>query len=260
MKIAVLIKSIPDTAVVPQVSEDGLSVQMEETVFVMNPYDEHALEEAIRIKERIGAEVTVISMGGDNARKIIRSAFAIGADRGIFIPAPTAGLTGRLVAKVLAAAIARGAPDLVLAGRQAVDEDGAQVAERVAVLLGLAHASAVTRLSLGEGRAIIERELDDDNALLELSLPALFSVQKGINVPRYPILPNILKAKSKPIEELSMKQLGFQEEFSSEVVIQSLVLARQDRLRHILTGDLREQAKIIFSVLPASTEPQEVGA
>ena len=233
MKICVLVKSVPDTASTPRLSEDGRSVAVEDLDFVLNPFDEYAIEAAVQLKELHGAELTAVSLGGERASQALRSAFAMGIDNGVLVRPPVATeMSGRGAAVCLAAALREMAPDLILAGRQAVDDDGAQVAERIAEHLGFAHASAVNYLEVKETTLTVNRVFEGGSMVVDLPLPALVTTEKGINEPRYPALPQILKARRKPIEEfivsapISSLALGWE--------VESLTLPCPERQRRIL--------------------------
>ena len=251
MKIAVLVKRVPDTASVFKVAADEVSVETAGIKYVLGPYDEHALEEAIQIREAGKAdEVVVVTMGIDSAKEVIRSALAMGADRAIFVEknVDEAGFAG--TGEVLAAALKTEEFGLIFAGKQAVDDDGAQVPERVAELLGMSHTSAIAKFELGDGKATVVREVEGGSLYLEIPLPAVCSIEKGINVPRYPTLPNIMKAKKKEIKELSFADLGLDEaNVKSGLVIEKLTLPRQDRLNNILQGETAEQVEQLLSKL-----------
>lgn len=251
MKIAVLVKRVPDTASVFKVAADEVSVETAGIKYVLGPYDEHALEEAIQIREAGKAdEVVVVTMGIDSAKEVIRSALAMGADRAIFVEknVDEAGFAG--TGEVLAAALKTEEFGLIFAGKQAVDDDGAQVPERVAELLGMSHTSAIAKFELGDGKATVVREVEGGSLNLEIPLPAVCSIEKGINVPRYPTLPNIMKAKKKEIKELSFADLGLDEaNVKSGLVIEKLTLPRQDRLNNILQGETAEQVEQLLSKL-----------
>lgn len=249
MKIAVLVKRVPDTASVFTIREDGKTVDLSGLTFVMNPYDEHAVEEAIRLRDEVGGEVVIISAGPSECKDTIRSGLAMGADSGMHITG-VEGLTARGLAEVLAAGLKRLAPDLVFAGKQAVDCDGSQVPERVAELLGMSHASCITKFALEAGKALVEREVEGGCYRLCLELPALFTVQKGLNTPRYPTLPNIMKAKRKPIEELALSDLALDAALSAPgMVVERLSLPRQNRRCRILTGEAAEQVQSLVRAL-----------
>ncbi|MDK1021964.1 MAG: electron transfer flavoprotein subunit beta/FixA family protein [Candidatus Hydrogenedentes bacterium] len=252
MKIAVLMKRVPDTASVFKIGADNKSVETDNLKYVMSPYDEHALEEAIQTKEAGKAdEVFVITVGPDAAKETIRTALAMGADRAVFVKDDAASDTNcKGTAMILAAALKTEAPELIFAGKQAVDDDASQVPERVAELLDIPHASVVTSFELNDGTALVEREIEGGHYKMEMALPALFTTQKGINTPRYPTLPNIMKAKKKEIKELTFADIGLSAaDVASGVTIEEMALPRQDRLNKILDGDNDERVAQLLSVL-----------
>ncbi len=245
MRIAVLVKSVPDTAATPEISRDGRTLDIDHLETVLNPYDEYAVEEAVRLKEASGAEVVAVSLGGESARKALRSAFAMGADAGVLIRVPAGEtLSGRGAALCLAPVLREMAPDLILAGKQAVDDDGAQVAERVAEILGYSHASAVTRLVQAGGRLTVDREIEGGRLTMELPLPATITTDKGLNSPRYPTLPQVLKAKRKEIREVVSHPVA-----ASGWQVESLSLAKTERKRRIFDGKVDAQVKRLANEL-----------
>lgn len=252
MKIAVLVKRVPDTASVFKIGGDNRSVETGTLKYVMSPYDEHAVEEAIKTREAGKAdEVIIVSMGGDGTQETIRTALAMGADRAIFVKDPgTEGLACKGTAEVLAAALKSEDPELVFAGKQAVDDDASQVPERVAEILGMSHASVVNKFELNASTAAIEREIEGGHYAMEIPLPALFTVEKGLNTPRYPTLPNIMKAKKKELKELTLADLGLDAaNIASGVTIEELALPRQERLNKVLEGENGECVKQLVSIL-----------
>jgi electron transfer flavoprotein beta subunit len=251
VKVVVLIKRVPDTASELQVAADGKSVATEGLKFVMSPYDEHAVELAMKLKESNGAEVVVLSAGPPEAKEILRAALAMGADSGILVDTGQSGeLTGRGVARLLASALAGLGADLVVAGKQAVDDDAAQVPERVAELMGISHTSVITRFELNGTTASIDREVEGGQYTLEVPLPALFTTQKGINTPRYPTLPNIMKAKKKEIREIPAAQFGLAaDSLSAQLTTESMTLPRQQRLCRVIEGDSEQRVKELVRVL-----------
>lgn len=251
MKTVVLIKRVPDTASTFAIAPDGKTADTAKLKFVMSPYDEHAVEEAIQIRDAQGGEVVVMTAGAAEAKEILRTALAMGADRGVHIQVEGDTLTSsRAAAKVLAAAIKTEQPDLVLTGKQAVDDDAAQVAERVAVLLDCPQASLVTRVEIGDGSLTADREVEGGKYTVQMTLPAVLSIEKGINTPRYPTLPNIMKAKKKEIRDLSVSDLGLSDsELEPGLAIESLALPRQERLGKILEGDLGVQVNELIRAL-----------
>ena len=252
MKIAVLIKRVPDTASVFKIGGDNKSVDLANLKFIMSPYDEHAMEEALKTREAGKAEeVIAVSMGGEGTPEIIRTALAMGADRAIHVKDDnTADLNCYGTAKVLAAALKTEEPGLIFAGKQAVDDDASQVPERVAEILEISHASIVTKFDLEGSLATVEREVEGGHYTYEVPLPALFTIQKGINTPRYPTLPNIMKAKKKEIKELSFADLGIDPgDVASGLTVESMALPRADRLTKILDGDSQERVGQLLSIL-----------
>jgi len=201
VKIAVCIKRVPDTESRIKVAGNGTSIDETGVKFILNPYDEFAVEEALQRKEKAGAgEVVVISLGADAAQETIRTALAMGADRGILLQAPAIPADGLAVAKALAAELKAGGYDLILFGKMAVDDYNHQVGPMVAELLELPCATAIVKLELDGTRAKAEREVEGGIETVECSLPAVFTTDKGLNSPRYPALKGIMAAKKKPIE------------------------------------------------------------
>ena len=257
MKIAVLVKRVPDTASVLKISDDNKSVVTENLKYVMSPYDEIAMEQAIRIKEANGADVVVVSLGPGETTTVMRTALAMGGDSGLLVTGEgLEGLTGKGVAQALAAALKTLSPDLVLAGKQAVDDDASQVPERVAELLGMPHVSVVGRFELEGETVTVDREIEGGRYTLEVALPAVITAEKSLNEPRYPTLPNIMKAKRKPIEEKGLGDLGLSaDDVASELVVESLSLPRQERLQNILEG---EPAEVVQQLVQCLREKEKV--
>lgn len=238
MKVVVLVNSVPDTAATPEIAADGRTVLTDQLEFVLDPYDEFAVEEAVRLKENMGAEVTAVSIGGDVARKALRCAFALGVEVGVLVCLPPGReLTGRGRALCLVPTLRDLAPDLILAGKQTVDSDDAQVPERVAELLEYAHASAVSHLTVIDGaRLLANREIEGGQLVLDLPLPAVVTTEKGINVPRYPTLPQVLKAKNKPLREVALPMLDV--DLTPGWSIEGVKLQHTDRKQQIFSGEI----------------------
>jgi electron transfer flavoprotein beta subunit len=209
MHVVVCVKHVPDTEAPIRIRADGRGVEESGLNFVMNYYDEHAVEEALRIKERVGGTVTVITAGPPRAVEALRAALAMGADQAIHVQDPALdGLDHLGVARVLAAAIAPLPHDLVLCGKLATDDNASVVGPALAEYLGLPQATAVTALELGDGRATAHREVEGAVEVLEVILPAVVSVERNINEPRYPSLPGIMKAKRTPVAAKTLADLG----------------------------------------------------
>jgi len=208
MKIFVCVKHVPDTAAnIKVVGENGFD---ESVKFVMNPYDEYAVEEAVRTVQKNGGEVVAISVGKPNAANTVRSALAVGADRGILVKTDAQFLDSETTALALKAAMDQdGAPDLIFTGKQSVDSEGMQTHYRLAAKLGIPVASEVSAFSMENGKAILECEVGGgDREVIEMSMPCVIGATKGLNEPRYPKLPDILKAKKKPFVEMELSDLG----------------------------------------------------
>jgi electron transfer flavoprotein beta subunit len=209
MNVVVLVKRVPDTETRIQI-KDG-QINTEGIAWVISPYDEYAIEEALRLIEKHTGKVTLLSLGPEDAKEVIRKGLALGADEAVHLNDP-AFLNGdaSTTAAVLAAALKKMEYDLILAGKQAVDEDNAQVGIRVAESLNLPHVNAVIKLELSEDKksARCTREVDGDRDIMETSLPAIITAQQGLNEPRYPSLKGIMGAKKKPITDWKTSDLG----------------------------------------------------
>ena len=201
MKIAVCLKRVPDTETRVRIAAGGASIDETGVKFVLNPYDEFAVEEALRRKEQAGAgEVVAISLGPDAAQETIRSALAMGVDRGVLLKADQIPADALAVAKALAAELRDGGYDLVLCGKIAADDYNNAVGTMVAELLGMSSVTAAASLTIADGRFTAEREVEGGVEVVTGALPAVVTCEKGLNTPRYPALKGIMAAKKKPIE------------------------------------------------------------
>lgn len=201
MKIAVCIKRVPDSEARIKIGADGRVIDGSGVKFVLNPYDEYAVEEALKLKEAAGSgEVVVVSLGTDAAQETIRTALAMGADRGILLKADDVGLDPLPAARVLAAELGEGGYDLILFGKLAIDDYSQAVGTMVAELLDLPCVSAITHLGIADGKGKAEREIEGGVEVVEFELPAVLTAEKGLNEPRYPALRGIMLAKKKPLE------------------------------------------------------------
>lgn len=245
MDIAVLIKSVIATDEpirVVQGKVDDQSVKR-----TINPYDEFALEEALRIKEAHGGTVTVLSLGGDWVVEALRTALAMGADEAVWIRSDSEDLDEYAVSGLIAGAVRLKAYDLVLAGHLSIDNGAGQVAIRVAELLGWPHAGAVIACSV-VGRAVrVTRDAEGDSESWELPLPAVLTAQQGLNEPRYPALAGIMKAKRKPLAELTALELGGAAAPRAERLACEAQPARPAGRR--LAGSPAEQAAALLALL-----------
>jgi electron transfer flavoprotein beta subunit len=197
----VCIKQVADTETRVKVAGDGKSLDPAGVTWILNPYDEFAIEQALAIREKQGAgEVVVASLGGPAVQTTLRNALAMGADRALHLRADRA-IDSLGVARALAAEIAPLKPDIVWLGRQAVDDDAAQVGPMLAELLELPCVTVVAHFDLEGSKATVEREIEGGREVVEVTLPAVFTTDKGLNQPRYASLKGIMAAKKKPIEE-----------------------------------------------------------
>ncbi len=209
MDLIVCLKQVPDTETQVKVGADGKSIDESEIKWVMNPYDEFGVEEALKIKEALGGEVTVVSVGPARATEALRTALAMGADKAVLVDDEGAlGGDSYATAKVLAAVIKDLPHDLIFTGQRAVDDDRGQVAAILADMLGIAALTVVTKVDVGDGEVTVERPIEGAKVILKAKLPAVISAQKGLNEPRYASLPGIMKAKKKPLETKTLADLG----------------------------------------------------
>ena len=201
MKIAVCIKRVPDTATRIKIGADGKSIVEDGVKFVLNPYDEYAIEEALQLKEKSGdGEVVAVAMGSDASQETIRGALAMGVDRGILLQTDAVSLNPVAVAKVLAAELDGAGYDLIFFGKFAVDDCSQAVGTIVSELLSIPSVSAIGHLEVADGKGTAEREIEGGVEVVEFSLPAVVTADKGLNEPRYPALRGIMMAKKKPLE------------------------------------------------------------
>jgi len=208
MKVLVPVKRVIDYNVKVRVKADNSGVELANVKMAMNPFDEIAVEQALRLKEAGGAEeVVVVSIGPAQNQETIRTALAMGADRGIHIEA-SHDIEPLAVAKLLKVVVERETPGLVLVGKQAIDDDCNQTGQMLAALLGWAQGTFVSALEVAGDKAKIVREVDGGLEHLEIKMPAIVSVDLRLNEPRYASLPNIMKAKKKPLDSLTVDELG----------------------------------------------------
>ncbi len=208
MKILVSVKRVVDYNVKVRVKSDQTGVDIANVKMSMNPFDEIAIEEAVRQREaNVATEVIAVSCGPAQCQETLRTAMALGADRAILVESNDE-LQPLAVAKLIAALIAREKPELVILGKQAIDDDSNQVGQMVAALASMPQATFASKLTIANGRAEVTREVDGGLETLSLSLPAVVTTDLRLNEPRYVTLPNIMKAKKKPLEVLKPTDLG----------------------------------------------------
>jgi electron transfer flavoprotein beta subunit len=207
MKLLVPVKRVVDYNVKVRVKADGTGVETANVKMSMNPFDEIAVEEAVRLKEKgIATEIVAVSVGPAQAQEQIRTALAMGADRGILVEAEGTEPLG--VAKILKAIAEREQPQVVLMGKQAIDDDMNATGQMLAALLGWAQGTFASKVEVADGRATVTREVDGGLETISLTLPAIVTADLRLNEPRYASLPNIMKARKKPVETLKPADLG----------------------------------------------------
>lgn len=201
VKIAVCIKRVPDTETRIKIADDGKSIVEAGVKFTLNPYDEYAMEEALKLKEAAGGgEVIAIAVGTDSSQETIRTTLAMGADRGILLRMEDAPHDVLATARILATELRDGDYDLILFGKLAIDDYSQAVGTMVGELLGIPSVSAVATLTISDGKGTAEREIEGGVEVVEFALPAVITADKGLNEPRYPALRGIMMAKKKPLE------------------------------------------------------------
>jgi len=249
MKVLVPVKRVIDYNVKVRVKADNSGVELANVKMAMNPFDEIAVEQALRLKEAGGAdEVVAVSIGPAQNQETIRTALAMGADRGIHIEA-SHDIEPLAVAKLLKAVVERENPGLVLVGKQAIDDDCNQTGQMLAALLGWAQGTFVSALDVAGDSAKIVREVDGGLEHLEIKMPAIVSVDLRLNEPRYASLPNIMKAKKKPLDSLSVDELGVDVSPRLTVVKVEEPAAREAGIKVAdvkeLVDKLKNEAKVI---------------
>lgn len=213
MKVLVPVKRAVDYNVKIHVKSDKSGVELSNVKMSMNPFDEIAVEEATKLKEAGKvSEIIAVTIGPDKAQETIRTAMAIGADRGIHIktdaPTDIGGVEPLAVAKALKAVVDKEQPNLVIMGKQSIDDDSNQTGQMLAALLDWPQGTFASKVELGDGTVQVTREIDGGLETIELTLPAIITTDLRLNEPRYASLPNIMKAKKKPLEEMSPEDIG----------------------------------------------------
>jgi electron transfer flavoprotein beta subunit len=210
MKVLVPVKRVVDFNVKIRVKPDGSGIELANVKMSMNPFDEIAVEEAVRLKEKgVATEVVAVSIGPAKAQETIRAAQAIGADRGILIEIPDgAAIEPLAVAKLLKALAETEKPDLIVLGKQAIDDDSNQTGQMLAALLGWPQGTFASKIAIESGSISVTREVDGGLETVKLKMPAVVTTDLRLNEPRYPSLPNIMKAKKKPLDVKKSADFG----------------------------------------------------
>lgn len=241
MNIAVCVKRIPKTAEADiLIEKDGKDIKKDHLVFALNDWDGYAVREAVLLKDKYDGEVTVITIGPDESKEVLTRCLAMGADRALRIEEPSPS-DGGLIAKILSQVL-KGQPfDLILTGVQAEDDGWGQVGVALAQILGLPHASIVTHIEIDDGKAKVYRELEGGiEELLEVKLPAVLTIQTGINEPKYVSLAAILEAEDKETKEVGMEEIGFTLKGPLDTNIDQVFFPPVGKIAEILKGTPEE--------------------
>lgn len=257
MKIIVLLKQTPDTETVIKLDEAGKGIVTDNIKYVVNPYDEYAVEEALRVKEKVGGEVVIVSQGPDRCVEAIRTALAMGADRAVHLNDPAfEGSDPITVARMMATYLQKESFDLILCGRQAIDDDAWTTGPAVAELLDIPHISTVAEVTATqEGEPLtVTREAEGGNKeVIEVAPPVLLTMTKGVHEPRYASLPGIMKARKKPLETVDLSALGLPAEEVGEkgarMTVTGYTLPPPRKAGKILEGEPEEMAEELVRLL-----------
>ena len=249
MKVLVAAKRVVDYNVNIRVLSDNSGVDLNNVKMSVNPFDEIAIEEAVRLKEAGSAEeVVVVSVGASNCQEQIRTALALGADRGILVETEE-DMQPLAIAKVLKAVAEKEQPDLVILGKQAIDGDNSQTGQMFAALTGMAQGTFASELSIADGKAQVLREIDGGLQTISINLPAVITTDLRLNEPRYASLPNIMKAKKKPLDTVTPDELGVDLAPTVEVLSVEPPAEREAGIKvesvEELVDKLKNEAKVI---------------
>lgn len=219
--------------------------------FIINPYDEYAIEEAIVLREKHGGEVTVVTVGTEESEKQLRTALAMGADKAVLIDIEDLKESDQYTTAALLAAYFKDQPfDIILGGNVTVDGGSGQGGPRLAEALGIPQVTTITKIDIDNGKATIVRDVEGDEETVEVSLPVLVTAQQGLNEPRYPTLPGIMKAKKKPLDTFDLDDLDLDEEdVAPKTKTVEIILPPQKQVGKILEGEIADQVKELVSLL-----------
>lgn len=253
MNIYVFVKRVPDTESKIRINHENNSVIEEGLNFILSPYDEYAVEEALRLREAKGGKVTVVSVGPEEAKVILKKCLAMGADEAVLVRDNTPETySGLRTARIISQAVKNKFPDydLLLFGKQSVGADNAQVPTMVAGLLGLPQVNVVTKLSIEGNTGIAHREVEGALEKVEFSLPAVVSAQKGLNEPRYETLKGIMMAKKKEIPAFTLSELGLkEEELRPQLEVKKMETPPPRQAGKIIEGEPAEAARKLVELL-----------
>ncbi|WP_088105440.1 electron transfer flavoprotein subunit beta/FixA family protein [Halalkalibacter urbisdiaboli] len=248
MNIYVIMKQTFDTE--EKIIIENGNVSEDEVQFVINPYDEYAVEEAIQLRDQFGGNVCVISVGPKRSAEALKTALAMGADEAVLISDERMSADEYTVSNVLASFFKERVYDLILGGYFSVDNGAGQVAIRLAQKLNIPHVGSITELTITNQVATVHRDAEGDLEKVEVALPALFTAQQGLNEPRYPSLPGIMKAKKKPFKHLTLDDLKITDaELTPKTTTTAILPPPKKEAGQILKGELTEQVKQLIEKL-----------
>ncbi|MDQ7092922.1 electron transfer flavoprotein subunit beta/FixA family protein [Desulfosporosinus sp. PR] len=250
MNIIVCIKQTFDTEAKIVLDGSG-KIDPNGVNLIINPYDEFAIEEGIRLKEKLGGEVTIVTMGGPRAQEAVRTALAMGGDKGVVVNDPvldSADEWGK--AEILAKAIAQLPYDIILSGRIAIDDGASQLAVRLAEALNIPSVNSVLKLEASGTQITATREIDGGTEVIEVALPAVVTAQKGLNEPRYPSVAGIMKAKKKPLKSMSVADLGLSAgDLAPKMTVEKFTLPEARKAGQKIPGEAAQAAKELARLL-----------
>jgi electron transfer flavoprotein beta subunit len=249
MQIYVCVKHVPDTAAnIKVVGENGF----DDTgcKFIANPYDEYAVEQAVQLVDQHGGEVIIVTVGKPAAAATIRAAMAMGAHRGILVTVDSQFLDSQITARALKAAIEQdGQPDIIFTGKGAVDSEGFQTLYRLAAAMNLPVVNEINKMTFADGKATVGHEIGGGaREVLEVSLPCVLGATKGLNEPRYPKFPDIMKAKKKPIKEIALADLGLSVDGAASQLLKLEKVPERSGAR-MLGGGVRQAVEELVKIL-----------
>ncbi|MFB7640530.1 electron transfer flavoprotein subunit beta/FixA family protein [Peribacillus butanolivorans] len=254
MNIYVLLKRTFDTEEKISIKEG--KINKDSTEYIINPYDEYAIEEALKLRDEHGGEVTVVTLGEEEAEKELRTALAMGADKAVLIENEDVEEGDEFSTSAILSAFFRDKEvDIILAGNVTVDGGSGQVGPRLAEELGISAVTTITKLMIEGNKVVIERDMEGDVEIHETKLPMLVTCQQGLNEPRYPSLPGIMKAKKKPLERIELDDLDLDEdEVQSKTKVVDRYLPPVKGAGKIIEGDIEQQVKELASLLQSEAK------
>ncbi len=249
MNIIVLVKQVPDPEALVEIAASGKDLNIEPK-FAINLFDEFALEEALRLKEKHGGPVKIICLGGPKAIEALRTAIAMGADEAVLIEDESfAARDGYDTALALSRALQKETFDIILCGRQAIDRDRAEVPQMVAQFLGLPHVGVIVKLDIADGKATAESSLEGTTEVIEVGLPAVFTAQKGLNEPRVPLITGVMKAMKAQIPKLTIDSLGVSKDAGEKTSVLRYLPPKKRPAVQFIEGEPAQAAAEIVRIL-----------